>query len=593
MKKKFLFYSLSVTMSCVLTLGGNECYSASQPSEATNVDNRPNILLIVADDLGYSDVGAYGGEIQTPRIDSLANSGLQMTNFHANPSCSPTRAALLSGTDTHIAGLGVMHEMRNGPVSPEQKSAEGYQGYLLPSVDTLPAKLLEAGYHTYMAGKWHLANMGKELPATIPSARGFEKSFALIPGGASHYGDGLGPLPSPFPVGDHKHNQRALYVEDKRIGQKLPADFYSTTYYTDKLISYIDANKDDGKPYFAWAAYTAPHWPLQLPLEALEEGNVWQKKFVDYETRYSAGYDVLRNQRLEQMKQLGLVTQDTDPNSWAESNRGKGIPAWSSLSADQQKVKAREMAVYAVMIEYMDYQIGRLLEHVDQNNTIVMFMSDNGAEAIKPTAFWKYMPTDSEAEYTTLLEKTAGTADYNGYDNLGRPGSYLSYDAGWTQVSALPHRGHKIMTTEGGIRVPMIVKYPRMKQTGIMSDAFGTIMDLMPTFLEVAQAEAPAQALRGSTMVPLLSGASNSIHDKGYGVGWELLGSKAYVEDDYKLFMKSPLSGGHGKWELYNLQTDQAESHDLFNKPKYAEIGKSLIKKYDQYSNETGVVPFP
>lgn len=566
--------------------------------------HRPNILLIVADDMGYADIGAYGGEIRTPTLDRLANSGITMTNFYANPSCSPTRATLMSGTDTHTAGMGVMFEMRFGAASPAQIGADGYQGYLLPydpdpnsnkkSVETLPKKLREAGYHTYMAGKWHLANLQGGLATTIPAARGFEKSFALMQGGASHYGDQLGAIPSQIPVGVPGHNQHALYVEDWNIGQSLPADFYSTTYYTNKLIEYIETNQGDGQPFFAYAAYTAPHWPLQLPLEALAHGNKWQKKFHAYEAKYRAGYDVLRRRRLAQMKRLGIISRDVAPNSWLEFNEGNGIPAWKRLSAEERKIKAREMAIYAVMVEYMDYQIGRLLKHVDQKNTIVMFMSDNGAEATVPTHYWDFTPDpNSVTEYENLLKTIAGTEDYNGYENLGRPGSYVAYDAGWTQASALPYRGYKMMTTEGGIRVPLIAKIPCMTHAGRRSDAFGHVMDLMPTFLEMAEADDPVQDLRGDSMVSFLFGKDDVIHARGYGVGWELLGARAYVEDGYKLFMQAPNFGGDGNWELYDLVNDEAENTNLIDDPGYAEMATYLLEKYEQYGEETGVVPFP
>ena len=245
-------------------------------ADAHASDSRPNILLIVADDMGYADIGPYGGEIRTPNLNTLADSGITMTNFHANPSCSPTRAALMSGTDTHIAGMGVMFEMRFGAASPEQMVADGYEGYLLPSMDTLPQKLLEAGYHTYMAGKWHLANLQGGLSTTIPAARGFERSFALMQGGASHFGDGLGALPSQIPpiAIEHgaRHNQFALYVENGSIGVPLPEDFYSTTYYTDKLIEYIKSNQGDGKPILPMPPTPHPIGLYSYPLRHWKRG---------------------------------------------------------------------------------------------------------------------------------------------------------------------------------------------------------------------------------------------------------------------------------------------------------------------------------
>ncbi|WP_188857668.1 arylsulfatase [Marinobacterium nitratireducens] len=584
--KKMLFHALSAALLSVV--GPAESLLASE--------TRPNILLIVADDLGYSDIGAYGGEINTPNLDALAGSGLTMTNFHANPSCSPTRASLMSGTDSHLAGLGIMYEMRHGAASPEQLAADGYKGYLLPELEAFPTKLRQAGYHTYMVGKWHLANVQGGLAQTIPAARGFERSFSLVQGGASHYGDSLAALPSPFPVGAPRHNQHALYTEDWNIGTELPADFYSTTFYTDKLIEYIESDSADGQPFFAYAAYTAPHWPLQLPLEAKEEGSEWQRKFQSYQAQYEAGYDALIHRRLAKMKRLGIIARDAEYDDWAEYGRGNGIPAWNSLSSEERKRKAREMAVYAVMVEYMDYQIGRLLARVDQENTVVVFMSDNGAEATSPRALWNSIgvPADSGNEYENLLRDSAGTGDYNGYDNLGFPGSYFAYDPGWARVSGLPHRGYKSMTSEGGISVPMILSGPGVRSDGALSGAFGTVMDLAPTFLQLAQADSPVQELRGESMLPFLAGDRDAIHAAGYGVGWELLGGKAYIEDGYKLFALDPRHGGDGvSWSLYDLVNDRAEQHDLFWDPGYAERVEHLLQQYERYADDTGVVPYP
>lgn len=592
--KDKLLASLLCLLFCLgISACGNDNSSGpvSQDSEEPT-DNRANILLIVADDMGYSDIGAFGGEISTPSLDGLAASGVMMTNFHANPTCSPTRAALMSGVDTHVAGLGIMAEMKPD-ANAEQLAAEGYSGYLLPGVDALPEKLQEAGYHTYMVGKWHLANIRDDLPGTIPAARGFEKSFALMQGGASHYSDMLAPMPSPIPVGVPGHSQYATYFEDETQVEALPDGFYSTTYYTDKLIEYIDSNEGDGTPYFAYAAYTAPHWPLQLPLEALEEGNEWQQKFADYEAQYAAGYDVLREQRLAQMKLSDLIDRDVEPNDDSDAEDGVGIPEWTSLTSDEQKANAREMAVYAVMVEYLDYQIGRLIDHVDLDNTIVIFMSDNGAEATSPrTVLWPRFPEASVAEYEDLLRASAGTDDYAGYDNLGRPGSYVCYDTGWTRVSATPLRLYKMFTTEGGIRVPFIARYPGMANAGTVSDGFATVMDLMPTFLEVAEADEPVQTLVGSSMGHFLEGTDAAVHDTDYGVGWELLGGRAYIENDYKLFMKLPQFGGDGTWEVYDLFYDPAENHNLVEDPGYLGLYQYLLDKYNAYALENGVVEY-
>ncbi|MFH0730062.1 MAG: arylsulfatase [Pseudomonadota bacterium] len=594
------FNKLFAVILCLLWIGINGCSSGGGSNNGSEteaaVDKRQNILLIVADDMGYSDLGAYGGEINTPTLDTLAGSGIQMTNFYANPVCSPTRAALMSGTDSHVAGVGTMFEARL-IATPEQLDSDGYAGYLLPTVDAFPRKLQEAGYHTYMTGKWHLANVAGGLPETIPAARGFEKSFALIQGGGSHYADALNPIPSPIPVGVKGHSQYVTYVEDQTIGQKPPAGFYSTTYYTDKMIEYIESNKGDGKPFFAYVAYTAPHWPLQLPLEALEPGNPWQQKFAAYEQQYAAGYDVIRKERLARMKRLGIIDRAIEPNSWDELNGGAGLPAWESLTPAEQQYSAREMAIYAVMVEYMDYQIGRLLEHLDLSNTRVVFMSDNGAEAADDveTLLGGYpIPQASLDEWEALMREAAGTEDYNSYDNLGRPGSQVFYGRPWARVSATPFRLFKATTAEGGIRVPMIASYPGTTSAGAISNAFATVMDLAPTFIQAAQADNPQQELRGESMESFLSGDEDEVHSADFGVGWEIWDGRAYIENGYKVFVQTSVLGaeGDGKtWEMFDLVLDPSETHNLIGDPAYEGMFDYLRDQYDNYADEVGVIP--
>lgn len=576
------FISLLICLNISACDSGAPEQAALEPVEPTEpIDDRPNILLIVADDLGYSDLGAYGGEIETPNLDRLARSGVRMTNFHVAPTCSPTRAMLMSGTDTHLAGLGIMAEM-SVDASPEQKASDAYKGYLSLDVESFPAKLKEAGYHTYMAGKWHLANLkggdsGSDdwlaaVRQTSAAARGFEESFILLQGGASHFGDKMGPMPV---------QPEALYMDGMDMVQQLPEDFYSSAYYTDRLIESIEANRKDGKPFFAYAAYTAPHWPLQLPLEAMDgpKGEpFWRDRFAAYESLYAEGYDSIRNTRLARMKMAGVVPRDTEPNPWTGMT-----PAWTGLSADDRRRAVREMAVYATMVEYMDYQIGRLLGHVD-DSTLVVFMSDNGAEATNPFEFWGNFPKPAVEAFTARLDLA--------YENMGKPGSYVSYRKGWTRVSATPYRLYKGTTAEGGIRAPLIVRYPGSAHAGAISNAFCTVLDLAPTFLDIARAKQPIQPLRGGSLVPFLeSGAA--VHDADDGVGWELLGGRAFIQNNFKLFMLAPGDfHGDGTWELFDLSRDPGETRDLKNDSGYTGIFSFLMEEYNRYADECGVIEY-
>ena len=294
----------------------------------TEPAGRPNILLIVADDLGYSDIGPFGGEISTPTLDALARDGLMLTNFHVLPTCSPTRSVLLSGVDNHLAGLGAMGEMK----VPEMEGHPGYAGYLNFEVAALPEVLKAAGYHTYMAGKWHL---GFE-EETSPHARGFEETFILVPGGGSHWSDRK-PL---SPV------QPMTYRRNGKVVESLPDDFYSTKDYTDNLLEWIEKNDGDGKPFFAYLSYTAPHDPLHAPKAYIEK----------YHGKYDKGWDALREARLETLKTLGIVPETT--NAFP---RFPNVEAWDDMSVEDRRETARDMEVYAAMIDYMDYQIARVI----------------------------------------------------------------------------------------------------------------------------------------------------------------------------------------------------------------------------------------
>ena len=373
--------------------------------EVVKVD-RTNILLIVADDLGYSDLGAYGGEINTPNLDKLAQSGVQLTKFYVAPNCSPTRAMLLSGTDNHIAGLGTMAEAKAR--TKQYDNVPGYEGYLNAQVVTLPELLRDAGYHTYMAGKWHLGKSSSQSPA----ARGFEKSFSLLNGGASHFDlTGIG-----------MHEQVALYREDFEEVKELPKDFYSSRFYTKRMIDYIDSQREDGKPFFGYLAYTAPHWPLMAPDESIKK----------YKGQYSEGYQIIQQKRLKKMKALGLINNDTQANV--------KLPSWEQLSKEEQTKEARAMEIYAAMVDDMDHYIGQLMNYLDsineRENTLIVFLSDNGAEGhdlslLPPFAKWANKCCD------------------NSLDNMGKAGSYVWYGPAWGTVSSTPLGGYKGSPMQG------------------------------------------------------------------------------------------------------------------------------------------------
>jgi arylsulfatase len=516
---------------------------------AAGAARRPNILLLVADDLGYSDLGFLGSAIRTPNLDALAASGMVLTNFHVAPTCSTTRAMLLTGVDTHPAGMGTA----SGHADDNQLGQTGYETFLSHRVVTVARLLQDAGYATSMVGKWHLGE-DEELG---PHRRGFERSFVLSPGGASHFADAqrLGTDETPAP-----------YREDGHLVE-LPADFYSTDFYTDKLIEYLDEAHDGDRPFFAYAAYTAPHWPLQAP-----------DAYIDrYRGAYDEGWDTLRARRMAGLVRAGVVDPDR-----AVPPRLPFVPAWGSLPAEQRAIEARKMELYAAMVENLDTNIGRVLEHLrktgEYDDTVILFFSDNGAEG---------NPID-EADWTWKGHD-------NRLENMGRVGSYISYGPGWAQAATVPFRLFKSFPTDGGTRVPAIVVMPGAAASRGLNDAFATVKDVVPTALELAGVEhpgpryrsRPVAELEGASLLPFLRGEVPTVHPADYAMGWELFGRRALRRGDWKLvWLWEPY--GDERWALYDLATDPGEAHDLSE--QHPEKLQELVALWEAYAERNGVI---
>lgn len=524
-----------------------------------HLKGKPNILLIVADDMGYSDLGCFGGEIHTPSIDSIAARGVRATNFYVAPSCSPTRSMLLSGTDSHIAGIGNMAEW----TGPTQRGKPGYEGHLNSRVTSLASRLKDVGYHTYMAGKWHLG----EEPGQWPSARGFERDFALLQGAGSHWSDMLGLLPS---------EPKVKYTRNGSLVEKLPPDYYSSKNLTDFIIESVDSNSQDQKPFFAYLAYQAPHGPFAIPED-------WSDR---YQGKYDRGYDVVRDERLARQKSLGIMNP-----SVTSFPRLPNIPAWESLTIEQRKQVSRKMEIYAAMVEYMDNQVGRLIDHlkkVDQyDNTLIVFISDNGAAG------------EDMAELVSKLAPAAKEWFDNTFDNRlenwGNPKSAIEYGPSWAQVSSVPFRLFKGVVAEGGIRAPLIVSGPGVQHTGTVNHSLLHVMDIMPTFLELAgglndsaSSAGGGSLIQGKSMWPVLSTSKKETRTEDDWLGWELFGNRAIRQGDWKLLYLLPAAGGTGEWQLFNLRTDPAEIKDLSS--AYPEKRISLLKLWDEYIKRNNVV---
>ena len=569
MKSTLALFSIAL---CVTAFAG--CSDSITQTSASNVaeeaPQQPNIIVILADDMGFSDVGAFGSEIKTPNLDQLANEGIQLTNFHVGAACSPTRTSLMTGVDNHLAGLGNMLEI----IADNQRGKPGYEGHLNNNVVTISTLLQDAGYHTYMAGKWHL---GKDK-ANIPHGRGFERSFTLLESGADNWvNQSYGPM----------YRNVHYYEDDKQVD--LPkGDYFSTQHYTNKIIEYIDSNKDSNKPFFAYVAYQAVHSPHQAPLEYVEKYNGY----------YDKGWDALRESRLKKQKALGLFDKDVVLAPNMDKGSMYSLSDWEKATEEEKRFHARRMQVYAGMVDHMDENIGRILAYLEKigqaENTVIVFLSDNGADATELQNMEQFKPW-YKAQYnnTYLADMPNGN-----YQKLGQKGSFSAYGADWALASNTPTSYWKTYSSEGGVRVPFIVHFPKLFPGGQKSPEFAYVTDIVPTLLDIAGVDKPNAQYKGKTIHPLkgkslisfFKGDTDKIRNSDESVGYELAGSSAIFQGKYKL-VRNPVPKGTGEWELFNIIKDPAETTNLSgDMPK---LVVELTKAYEDYAKENNVIAVP
>jgi arylsulfatase A-like enzyme len=536
------------------------CAALFALATAQAADVRPNLLLIIADDMAFSDLGCFGGEIKTPNLDALAARGMRATSFYVAPTCSPTRSMLLTGCDHHIAGFGNMEEM----LGPKQKGKPGYEGHLNSRVVPIGKVLKDAGYHTYWAGKSHMGYDPKHWPA----AMGFERDFTLLQGGGSNWSDMTYPNPA--------HPRLNFTLNGKPL-DKLPENHFSTEAYADFILKCVEENKDDGKPFFGYLSFQAVHSPFAAPDDWLDK----------YKGVYDKGYDAIRAERLARMKELGIVGKDVPLLP-----RLPKIPAWETLTPEQQKLSARRMEIYAAMLANMDFHIGRVLDRLKElgklDNTVVVFLSDNGPE-----------PIELSHLVETVFSPEAKQWFLKNFDqrpeNWGKKGSAVDYGAAWAQAGATPFRLFKTFVTEGGTRAPLIIAGPGVKHSGDIVPTLLHVTDLVPTFLELAGAEHPSKQagsklapLTGKSLVPLLSGTADSVRTEKDWLGEELFGNRYIRQGDWKLLNLRKSAGGNGQWQLFNVKDDVGETKDL-SKQEPARR-KAMLALWEKYSKTNGVI---
>ena len=513
-------------------------------------DSRPNIILIVADDLGYTDLGCYGGEIKTPNIDLLAKQGIQFTHFYTAPLCAPTRSMILSGNDNHVAGMGSMFSV----MGTSREGKTGYEHHLTDRIVSVAQVLKDGGYQTFMAGKWHLGGGD----AFIPYAKGFDRSFALMNGAANHFNNGQ--IDNEQPTQFRQDSQKVLF----------PDGSYSTDVYTDKMIGFIQDAKRN-KPFFAYLTYTAPHWPLQVPDDDIDR----------YKGKYDMGYDSLLVIRFNRQKAMGII-----PASMVLRPRNPEIKPWTALSAEEKKSEARKMEIYAAMVENLDAHIGRLIQFLRDSklldNTVIVFMSDNGAAG----GDWYNLP-DGNGPYIRAHFD-------NRYENMGKAGSFVSYGAQWAQAGAAPFKLYKSYATEGGVRTPLIISGKLVNKKPGMQNTFVNVMDLAPGFIEIAQLTYPSVyhnkklvPMLGESFLPYIKGVSHTIHNDQYVFGMEHDGECFIIKGDWKITNISEPFNEHA-FELYNLSDDMGETRDLSK--DYPKKYTEMMNEWTIFKNKTGVV---
>jgi len=537
--------------------------SCSEVEKIEEKEKKPNIVLIVLDDAGYSDLGPFGSEINTPSIDHLASEGIVFSQFSVTPNCSSTRASLLTGMDHHRTGIG-----SHGVYTDNQKGKPGYEGFLNQRVTTLAEVLQSGGYFTMMAGKWHLGNKQEN---TWPSGRGFDRSFALLNGGASHWDN--------TPLFPGKPN---TYVDDGKPIQSFPKSFYSSDYYTEKIISYIEKGENK-KPFFAYLSFTAPHNPLHAPEELIRK----------YQDQYKDGWDQLQLRRLEQLKSSGVIDNEVNPQP-----RPEWISAWKSLSKEEKEIASRDMAVYAAMIDRLDQNIGllvkKLKEMKEYDNTMILVFSDNGPSKTTMEDYMELSGTDLSFMDTFN----------NNLENRGLQNSNIDIGPGWAYGIAAPFRLMKGYQSQGGVMSPLIIKPPKqwkINKSHIKKPVH--VMDIMPTLLDLANIDHPVNesslesnkinkngdellGMQGNSMINLIKG-ENGIDFDERGFGSELFGIRAYRKGFWKV-LKLPEPYGSGKWQLYNLDSDPGETKDLAI--SHLEVLDDLAEQWQVYADKNGVI---
>jgi arylsulfatase/uncharacterized sulfatase len=539
--------SILTIISCVLVA----TLFAQDVVKKDSTNQRPNIVLILADDTALMDFGAYGGEASTPNIDRLAKRGMMFTNYHASPMCAPSRAMLITGSDSHLTGV------PNLPIflPPEYISQPGYEGVLNNKVQTIATRLKNNGYRTYMTGKWHLGH----TETTLPSKRGFDRTFILDASGADNW--------------EHKpylatQDAKPPWFQDGELVD-LPDDFYSSKTYVDKMISFMKEEEEKEDPFFAFIAFQAIHIPVQAPKEFVEK----------YQGVYDEGWGKMKQRRFEKAKELEIIP--------ADAKLGEILPKfekWENISAEEKKIASNDMAVNAAMLEAMDFHIGRYIKYLEENglmeNTVFIVTSDNGPEASDPSMV---IGSDQWMWYNE---------NHRDQNRLGEKGYYGFIGPQFASAAAGPNAFFKFYAGEGGLRVPLIFSGKNIPPG--KSKAFSFITDMAPTILDIAGIDYDEQSsinpMTGHSLFPIIQKDTNQVYAQDEPIGMEAAGQAAIFRGDFKL-VRNGKPYGDGIWRMYNLKNDPGETKDLAT--SNAKLFEDLKIDYKNYSTKYGVLEMP
>ena len=541
--------------AAIIIIGALLSIASAQAQPAKTAPKQPNIVILLADDWGFSDVGSFGSEIATPNIDALAHAGMRFSNFHVAGSCSPTRAMLQTGVMNHRNGLGNMPET----IPDQHRGKPGYDTVMNLRVVTIAQLLKAAGYRTYLTGKWHLGSDAKRLP----HARGYDRAYSLADAGADNFEQR--PIEGMYDT--------AAWTENGKPAT-LPKDYYSSHFVVQRMIDYIEADRKGGKPFLASINFLANHIPVQAP----------DSDIARYSAMYKDGWTALRAARAKRAAALGIVPAGVPIVTMATT------PDWKKLDAEERAAAIRVMQAYGGMATAMDREVGRLVAHLkatgDYENTIFVFLSDNGAEPTNPFGSLRNrLFLDMQYDLATA--------------NIGRRGSFAAIGPGWASATVSPLSGYKFTAAEGGLRVPLIIAWPGNAniRAGGISNGLAHVTDILPTLTDLAGVQGhggswqgkAVEPVTGRSLVPMLKGGAGSVHGDA-PLGYELSGNSALFRGDYKL-VRNIAPTGDGKWRLYDLKTDPGETRDLaaVQPDRFA----AMIADYRAYAKANGVLDMP